>query len=218
MKPYYQDDLVTLYHGDAREWGGVVEGSAADVLISDPPYGVAFEGKTYQDEKLGYIGGDTDIGPTVVASFLANVKRAAVFPGIRLLASYPDPYDIGCVFCPAGVGTGRWGFTMFHPVLFYGKRPTAAAYPTAIVSTSIEANTSDVLGHPCPKPLRWMTWLVGLASLPGETVVDPFAGSGTTLFAAKSLGRRSIGIEIEERYCEIAATRCSQEVLGLETA
>ncbi len=69
------------------------------------------------------------------------------------------------------------------------------------------------LGHPCPKPMPWLTWLVGLTSRPGETVIDPFMGSGTTLRAAKDLGRKAIGIEIEERYCEIAVKRLSQETL-----
>jgi len=63
--------------------------------------------------------------------------------------------------------------------------------------------------------MRWMRWLVDLVSQPGECVLDPFAGSGTTLAAAKQLGRIAVGIEIEERYCEIAAKRLAQEVLPL---
>jgi DNA modification methylase len=68
-------------------------------------------------------------------------------------------------------------------------------------------------GHPCPKPVRFCTQIISRLTTPGQLVVDPFMGSGTTLVAAKQLGRRAIGIDIEERYCEIAAKRLEQEVL-----
>jgi site-specific DNA-methyltransferase (adenine-specific) len=68
-------------------------------------------------------------------------------------------------------------------------------------------------GHPCPKPIRWASWMMQRASLERDLVLDPFMGSGTTLRAAKDLGRYAIGIEIEERYCEIAAKRMAQGVL-----
>jgi site-specific DNA-methyltransferase (adenine-specific) len=70
-------------------------------------------------------------------------------------------------------------------------------------------------GHPCPRPLNGMTYLVGAFSVPGGRVLDPFMGSGTTLRAAKELGRQAVGIEIEESFCEVAAKRMSQCVLDL---
>jgi site-specific DNA-methyltransferase (adenine-specific) len=213
VTPYYADDLVTIYHGDCREWIG----PHADVLVTDPPYGVSFAGKATKHTARktgGYtVSDDPDIGPTVVRAMLPHVQRGAVFTGNRTLHSYPEPRDIGCVFCPSGAGIGPWGFTLFHPVLFYGPRCSTVLRPTSIQSFATAEDEAD--GHPCPKPLRWMTWAVSLASVAGETVLDPFVGSGTTLVAAKATGRRAIGIEIEERYCEIAARRCSQEVLGL---
>lgn len=212
MTPYYQDSAVTIYHGDCRE---ILPSVVADVLITDPPYGVNFSGKKTKhtkDTTGGYTTGDSDIGICVVSEILPHVKRAAVFPGTRLLHQYPRPSDIGCIFCPAGAGIGKWGFIMFHPILFYGQRKDSVLCPTSLQSF---ANSVGECDHPCPKPLKWLTWLVSLASLPEETVLDPFTGSGTTLRAAKDLGRKAIGIEIEERYCEIAARRMSQEVLAL---
>jgi site-specific DNA-methyltransferase (adenine-specific) len=201
---------VTLYHGDCRELLPSIE---ADVLITDPPYGVSFAGKVTKHTKAsgGYLGEDDPLlGPSVVGMLLGKVKRAAVFPGIRLLHDYPRPDDIGCVYCPSGAGIGRWGFTCFHPVLFYGPR-IGTLQPSSIQSF----DTADTDGHPCPKPMRWLRWLVNLATEPDDVVLDPFAGSGTTLMAAKELGRRSVGIELEEAYCEEVAIRCRQEVLGL---
>lgn len=83
-------------------------------------------------------------------------------------------------------------------------------WPTGFQSFDV----SDECGHPCPKPLRWMTWALSLAGDGVQSVLDPFMGSGTTLRAAKDLGRKAIGIEIEERYCEIAAKRMGQEVFN----
>ena len=208
MTPYYDHAGITIYHGDCLE---ILPKVSADVLITDPPYGVDFRGKATKHKAAsgGYTTQDSDIGLRVVKASLEIVKRGVVFPGNRILHKYPQPRDIGCVYCPSGAGCGPWGFTCFHPVLFYGKRPGGPTTPSSIQSFDVSDNPG---GHPCAKPVRWLLWSVSLASCAGEVVFDPFAGSGTTLFAAKQLGRRAIGIEIEEKYCEIAAKRLSQEV------
>lgn len=210
MKPYYESGGITIYNANCID---LIPSLAADVLVTDPPYGVNFNGKKTKHTKKargGYTTEDSEtLGPQAVSAILPHVKRAVVFPGTHLLYEYPRPSDIGCVFCPSGAGIGKWGFTLFHPVLFYGNRKDQVLKPTSIRSFAV----AGVDGHPCPKPLQWLLWLVELSSFPGEVILDPFMGSGTTLRAAKDLGRRAIGIEIEEKYCEIAVRRLAQEVL-----
>jgi len=210
MKPYYEDSAVVIYHGDCREI--LPELGQFDLLLTDPPYGVDFKGKATKRTKAsgGYISGDNTLGCIVVPQCLQICECGIVFTGNRLLHAYPKPRDIGCVYCPAGVGCGPWGFTCFHPILFYGKRRGGPRSPSSFVSHY----TSPPCGHPCPKPVEWMRWCIAIAGNI-KTILDPFMGSGTTLRAAKDLNRKAIGIELEEKYCEIAANRMSQEVLAL---
>jgi site-specific DNA-methyltransferase (adenine-specific) len=100
--------------------------------------------------------------------------------------------------------------------LYYGKDPYLATGKGRRPNGFTWNNATEENGHPCPKPLPVIKWIVSRVSLEGETIIDPFMGSGTTLRAAKDLGRKAIGIEIEERYCEIAAKRMSQEVMNFD--
>jgi hypothetical protein len=155
----------------------------------------------------------------VMPALLGRVGRALIFCGPRMMWAYPEPAAVGGVYTPNGAGRCSWGFQCVHPVLFYGKDPWLAdgkgSRPNAFRT---EQPNTERFDHPCPKPQSWMNWAVTRASRPGETVIDPFMGTGTTLMSCKRMGRRAIGIEIQERYCEIAVGRLAQGALFAEGA
>jgi DNA modification methylase len=212
-KAYKQKEIIgncTLYLGDSIDIIPTLEN--IDVLITDPPYGVNFNGKKTKQKTGGYINGDDDkIGPTIFNMiFPDRCKRALIFSGIRLLYKYPEPYDIGTIFCSAGTGRGRWGFGCNNPVLFYGlATKNGRNSPNSIESYAI----ADKNGHPCPKPVEWMRWAVNKSSLINETVLDPFMGSGTTGVACIDLNRKFIGIEKQKEYFDISCERIAKSNL-----
>jgi site-specific DNA-methyltransferase (adenine-specific) len=221
MRPYYSDDLVTIYHGDCREWM-----PEADVIVTDPPYGIgwnvgdhrgsvrAVRGHSYE----AIVGDDVPFDPAFLvacglpmALFGAN-HYASRLPDAagwlvwdkRVGMGSTDQSDCELVWTNVS-GRARMIRYQFNGGGSLGKEngiPAGRGKPVSI--------------HPSQKPVAVMRQIIQW--MPEGTILDPYAGSGSTLVAAKSLGRKSIGIEIEERYCEIAATRCSQEVLGLESA
>ena len=206
----------TLYLGDCLEILPTLE--KVDAVITDPPYGVdliAKQHKWFKNEGTGYGLIDDDesiyeriIGPTV-NYLLPIIKRAAITPGQRLLRKYPQSKSMGCIYNRAGTGISPWGFNCFTPILFYGacpflehglgSRPNSWEQPPN--------DYSDKNDHPCPKPVGLMNWLVNRASHEDDIVLDPFMGSGTTGVACVNLGRKFIGVEIEEKYFDIACSR-----------
>lgn len=206
-----------LFLGDCREILPTL--GPVDAMVTDPPYGLDLglrndkRGGRHGLAKQGYASYDdtpenflTIIVPSI-AKALSLAKRGAVFCNHNL-HELPKPDAIGGVFLPAAQGRHGWGFNSFSPVAYYGTAPRLnfGSRPSAI--SSVEAAEDN--GHPCPKPLGWMRWLVGHASSLGETVLDPFAGSGTTGVAAVQLGRHFVGIEIDEEYFDIACKRIEE--------
>jgi len=207
---------ATLYLGDCLD---VMPGLGnVDACITDPPYGVGFTGKvtkhTNGSGNVTYLDTADNFDGSVMPSIdlaLSLAKRAAIFPGTRKLKAYPQAKDIGGIICPNGGGRSSWGFGCYHPVLFYGSSPHIGARPTATVMYHPGMHvTGEKFDHPCPKPIAFMEWLVERASLADELILDPFMGSGTTGVACAKLGRRFIGIEIEERYFDIACKRIEE--------
>ncbi len=232
MKPYYQDSAVTIYHGDCREI--LTEIDAVDFMLTCPPWGVKAELISKTAKRLAWsISGERrknaygqfDDSPESVWSCvipaiktaLLNVKRAIITPGNRCLTMYPPPDSFGVFYQPASTGLQRWGRCDAQPIFYYGAFPRESRMIPGTNLSFVLTESPEANGHPCPKPIdAWMK-LMTIGSVDGETVIDPFMGSGTTLRAAKDLGRKAIGIEIEERYCEIAARRMAQEVLPFES-
>ena len=120
------------------------------------------------------------------------------------------------VWDKGGLGMG-WHYRRNYELMLVGEKPGG---PCKWYGGSSQANVVRINGikpdadeHPTPKPVELMALFARLHSLPGDLILDPFLGAGTTLVAAKRLGRRAIGIEIEERYCEMAVRRLSQREL-----
>ena len=218
MKPYYQDGAVTIYHGDSLKILETID--RVDLVLTDPPYGVGGGSGTIGNQRKGrhaykiFIDSKENIERLVVPIFrlaLSKADRAIITPGPIMLTSYPAPDSFGVFYQPATAGMQRWGRADSQPIFYYGKDPRAGKTIQPSSWTLTEAPEKN--GHPCPKPIKAWSRLLEKGSLAGETVLDPFMGSGTTLRAAKDLGRKAIGIELEEKYCEIAAKRMAQEVL-----
>jgi site-specific DNA-methyltransferase (adenine-specific) len=230
MTPYYQHAGITIYHGDCREVLPHVEG--ADFVLTDPPYA----DKTHLGARTGtHNGAEVLIDfPSITADELRGIFSQVCLKGWlvatmdwrHILPLEEDP--------PSGmrfVRFGIWDKPTYTPQ-FTGDRPATGWEAIGIfhsVGGTMKWNGGGTRAvwtfnkeqdneHPTEKPQALFSRLIGLFSQESDLVLDPFMGSGTTLRAAKDLGRRAIGIEIEEKYCEIAAKRLSQEVLEFQRA
>ena len=227
---FYQDDSCTIFHGDCREILTELEAESVDLVLTDPPYGVNLEAKRAKRCGGGVVARTgrysvLDTPEYIQSAVVPLIERCielypavALTPGVRNMWLYPAPADVGCFYSASGTGMGRWGFTCMQPILYYGKDPYLANRLGSRPNSHgrVYPNDANMQAHPCAKPISMWAWLVNRSSLSGHTIIDPFMGSGTTLLAAKNLGRRAIGIEVEEAYCQIAAERLSQEVLPLD--
>ena len=222
MKPYYEHAGITIYHGDCREILPTLP--KVDLVPTDPPYGInGGRGGTSRLRARGnYEGVFTaeDDTPEFIRAVAAPVIQFCIdagysiilTPGNKNFCAYPQPDSFGCMWQPQGSGAQRWGWCDSQPIFYYGRSPIQGQRLEACSFRVVVADDCDN-GHPCPKPLSFWKILLAKGCAEGGTVLDPFMGSGTTLKAAKEQRKQAIGIEIEEKYCEISAKRLSQEVL-----
>lgn len=212
ITPYYRDEWVSIFHGDCRE---LLPTFQADALVTDPPFNV---GKDYgihkdampDDEYEAMLRGLIEAGPNVQAWVVPKKYLR------HLLNLMPDAQLV--ILKRGAQGPQRWGWSDQHELLLVRGRPRVKA-PTLWEGIRLKGEgyffREETYGHPGYTPYPIMARLVDLLTGPGQTVVDPFSGTGTTLVAAKSQNRRAIGIEINEAYCEIAAKRLAQGVLEI---
>ncbi|MDI9627043.1 MAG: DNA methyltransferase [Acidobacteriota bacterium] len=221
--PYYQDDHVTLYHGDCLELADVWTG--ADVLVTDPPYGVAaplsfgWKGakpKHWTPTHDRNVGWDKTLEVRNAMLVLWSGRPAAVFGSPRRLDDVPSYREVPLIWDKGEVGMGDTAFPWrpSYEAIYVSGDGWSGPRTSAILRCPIGPTFARDSGHPSPKPVDLMSAII--AKAPPGTIADPFAGSGSTLVAAKALGRRAIGVELEERYCEIAARRLAQDVLNFE--
>ena len=214
---YYQDESITIYHGDCREI--VPELGRFDLLLTDPPYELTATGGGIGAKRayLASIDGSLDGGFDIAildscANWFCFCSKTQL---IRLLVeaskknwafitwNKPNPTPL----CSSNyLPDVEYIIHSYQPGRLFGEYADKSRF----IVHPAEKNCFE---HPTVKPLPVVSKLIALGSQPGDTILDPFAGSGTTGRAAKDLGRKAVLIEIEERYCEIAARRMGQEVL-----
>ena len=212
MKPYYQHGGITIYNADCRL---VLPTLQADLVVTDPPYGMNFR-SCYRIVKHDAIAGDAFLPLDLINMAIAAATRAAyVFCRWDNLSDMPKPQSV-LAWIKNNWSMGdlkhehgrQWEACCFYP---QSDHEFIKRIPDVIFA---ERTGNDL--HPTQKPENLMRTII--QANVGDAVLDPFMGSGTTLVAAKNLGRTAIGIEIEEKYCEIAAKRLSQEVFDFTEA
>lgn len=225
-EPYYSEPGITLYHGDCREILPLLD---APLLVTDPDYGTGGWKRERQgagrNPRAIYVREEWDHGVPDWLRFTSAQTVMTFWPACTTLALLSEAVANGF-----GKHTALYMRKLdprptFHSRLAYSMEPIwilcrGESYGLSGGTDVCDASTpranrdADATGHPYQKPLKVMQWLLSKRS--DTSLVDPFMGSGSTLLAAKNLGKQAIGIELEEKWCEIAAQRLAQEVLPLD--
>jgi DNA modification methylase len=211
MKPYYEASGVTIYHGDSRE---ILPSLAFDVIATDPPYGVSHP-TNFRARGRSRLAGCRDYAPVhgddkpFDPSWLLSLDKPTILWGANHYASrLPDaggwlvwdkerPHDLDQATAELAWTNFVKGVRVFRH-LWHGMLRAS----------------NDALIHPTQKPEALHKWCFALRWFPAGIVADPYMGSGSLLRAAKDAGKTAIGVEVEERYCELVAKRLGQEVLN----
>ena len=197
MKPYYDHAGITIYHGDCREILPTLP--KVDLVLTDPPYP---NGQGFFEEsiKVAFKILRYDLANEWIVFWDEMTEPECICPKVakhiwhRTNTNRPDNYE-----------------AIYH-FAKDGRKRASRVLPYAVISVGL-TGCFEATGHPTQKNEKLIRKLIKLGGEP-KTILDPFMGSGTTLRAAKDLGRKAIGIEIEEKYCEIAAKRLRQEVFN----
>lgn len=223
--PYYSDELITLYHGSCLKVLPWLEG---DVLITDPPYGLNAQLSAGAKGRRGRAGhqrvhGEArwDVSLTVrdeAMDLWGDTKPAAMFASPKRLDAPPFEWREVPLIWDKGeqVGMGDLSFPwrVNYELIYVRGGFSGDRTSTAILRAPLSNRDASRIGHPTPKPVSLMENLIARA--PAGVIAEPFAGSGSTLLAARNLGRRCIAVEESEAYCELAANRLDQGVLDFE--
>ncbi len=177
----------------------------ADLIVTDPPYGVNLEYGVYEDTEENWFD--------LISRFVPLAQRVGkmvVFPAAQInrLKWFYDNFPPDWIICWYKGSTGNRSFVGFNDWeahLVYGKTRSDLMMHDFFQTRASYKKGS--FGHPCPKPLDWAIWLIVKSTQEGDVVMDPFMGSGTVALACEKTGRRWIGIELDEKYCEIIAKR-----------
>ncbi len=214
MKPYYDDGKgIVIYHGDCREILPTLP--KVDSVITDP---------VWPNSTAKLAGMDRPYELLTEAAILFNSLRIAIHMAAdsdpRFLVGIPKQWPFfRCCWLDCARPHYKGRLLAGAEVAYLFGDPPRVRDGFFLIPGMMRDHSSDGkrpgMGHPCPRKIGHTRWLVDKWSAPEDTILDPFMGSGTTLRAAKDLGRKAIGIEIEEQYCEIAAKRLAQEVLAL---
>lgn len=203
---------ATLYLGDCRDILPTL--GKVDAVVTDPPYGIGFPYNSYDDTQEAL--------DALVSSFVPAARKIAsrvvITPGVSNISIYPKPNWTGAWTWETTATYGALGFSQWQPILFYGDDIKGFGSVNGVLKAdrihftggSAKIHTEDGEGHTCPKPLAFVQRLLLRFTNEGETVADPFLGSGTTGVACLNMGRRFVGIEVDPRYFDIACRRIEE--------
>lgn len=218
-EPYYADEHVTLYHGDCREILPAVD--PVDLVLTDPPYGISYVSNYTTGRGVRPITNDgarlsvalmRTVVPMLRTQHVLWCTRWDAWPDVWIELGMWYPLRGLLVWDKADPGMGdlnHWG-PSYELIASAGHGKTVGSRDQSVIRGHLKPPTAN-RAHPTEKPVSLLSYLI--QKLDAAVTLDPFAGGGSTLVAARNLGRKAIGVELEERYCEIAARRLSQGVL-----